>query len=227
MDYSPLLAVVTALIEIVAGIWTLRGPGRRHILRTSGVMLFLLAGYQIAEAVLCTLSPTSAVIPQLAFIIVTCLPPLGLILAAQLSSPEMRWMRITAFTMLSAGLAIIVWIAVDARFVSESVCDVVYARYTHPLPSIRFYGWYYWLGLFGIVLFSFLGRSRAEDPLQRRQLDLLLLGTLAFVVPGVVATRFIVPAEGALPSVLCHFALILALFVIALIRLERREGSNL
>jgi len=226
MEYSPVLAVATALIEIWAGVWTLRGPGRKHILRTAAVMLFLLAGYQIAEAVLCTLSPTSTAIPQLAFIIVTCLPPLGLVLAAQLSSPEARWMRITAFTMLSAGMAIVIWIAVDGRFVSDSVCNVVYARYAHPVPRIRFYGWYYWLGLFGIVIFSFLGRRSSDSALSQRQLDLLLFGTLGFIVPAVITTRYIAPAEGALPSVLCHFALILALFVIALVRVERRSDSR-
>jgi len=54
MDYSPILSIVTATLEIAAAIWALLAKGRKKILHTTAVILLLLAAYQIIEAVLCS-----------------------------------------------------------------------------------------------------------------------------------------------------------------------------
>ena len=47
--YSPVLGLVTGGLEVLAGVYTLSGPGRRTVLRPVAGILFLLAGYQFAE----------------------------------------------------------------------------------------------------------------------------------------------------------------------------------
>lgn len=225
MSYSPILAIATALFEITVAVWALRGPGRKPILRTTSAILLLLAAYQLVEVLVCSRAPVYGFMPQMAFIVVTWLPPLGLLLIAQLSPSQSTINYAISYFMLAVAFSIVVWIALDDRFVSDSVCNIVYAKYSNPLPRFRIYSWFYWAGLFGMVTLSALGLRNSPQSSERLLLKSVLLGSLGFIVPGVIVTRFVAPAQGALPSILCHFALVLAIFLARLISQEKRNGT--
>lgn len=225
MTYSPTLAIVTAALEVTAAAWALNGPGRRPILRTTSAILLLLAAYQITEVLVCTRAPMVGSMPQMAFIVVTWLPPLGLLLIAQLSRSRADYGA--AYVMLAAALLIVVWIAADGRFVTDSVCNVVFAKYSNPAPRFLIYAWFYWLGLAGMIALSGNGASRSRDPSQRPLLKTIFLGSLAFIVPSVIVTHFVAPAEGALPSIMCHFALVFAVSLARMVFMERRTALSM
>lgn len=224
MTYSPILAIATAFFEISVAIWALRGPGRKPIIRTTSAILILLAAYQLVEVLVCTRAPVYGFMPQMAFIVVTWLPPLGLLLIAQLSPSQSSVNYAISYFMLAVALSIVVWIAFDDRFVSDSVCNIVYAKYSSPLPRFRIYAWFYWIGLFGMISLSALGVRNSDDLGQQRLLKTVLMGSLGFIVPAVVVNHFVTAAQGALPSVMCHFALVLAIFLAKLITIERRSS---
>ena len=181
MDYSPILAIVTAAFEIVVAVWALRGPGERRILCTTSTILLLLAAYQIAEVAICANVTAAGFTPRLAFVIVTWLPALGLLLIAQLSRPRSRTSTGSAYAMLAAAAGIVVWIVVDRSFASASVCNAVYARYTHAMPRFLVYSSFYCLGLLGMIVFSGYGAMRCRDPRRQRQLIAVFVGTVAFL----------------------------------------------
>lgn len=224
MAYSPVLAIGTAAFELTIAIWALTGPGRKPIIRTASAILLLLASYQIVEVIVCLHTPMNGFMPQMAFIVVTWLPPLGLLLIAKISPSQVNCA--ISYFMLAVALSIVVWIAVDRNFVSDSVCSVVYAKYSISTLYIQAYGLFYWLGLAGMVVLSAVGITRSNDGHQQRLLKMVLLGTLGFIVPGITVTRLAAPAQGALPSILCHFALILAVFLTRLILIERRSSLS-
>jgi hypothetical protein len=157
MDYSPGLAIATACFEISVAVWALRGPGERSIIRTTGAILLLLATYQIIEVSICSNVSAAGFLPQLAFIAVTWLPPLGLVLIAKLYRPRSRMLYGNAYSMIAVALGIVVWIALDRGFVSISVCTAVFARYNTAIPRFMLYSGFYWLGLLGMILFSGYG----------------------------------------------------------------------
>ncbi len=224
MQYSPTLAVATALFEIIAAWWTFTGSGRRFILRTTSSILVLLAAYQVTEVAICANTATAGFLPRLAFIIVTWLPPLGLLLIAGLYHPRSRLMDTAAVTMLAAALAIVVWISIDSSFVHASVCSAVFARYTSIMPRFIIYSGFYWTGLLCMVLFSGYGARTCDHPHRRRMLNQVFVGTLAFVLPSLAISWYIPPAAGALPSVMCHFALLLAICLTRMVYLERKRS---
>ncbi len=226
MNYSPALAIGTAVFEVTIAIWALRGPGRKPIIRTTSAILLLLAAYQLVEVLVCSKAPAYGFMPQMAFIVVTWLPPLGLLLIAQLSPSPATVNYAISYFMLSVALALVVWIALDDRFITDSVCNVVYAKYSSPLPRFQIYAWFYWVGLFGMVALSALSIKRSTQADQQKLLKLVLYGSLGFIVPGVLVTRYVAPAQGALPSILCHFALVLAVFLAELIRQERGQEAS-
>ena len=224
MTYSPVLAIATAIFEITVAVWALRGPGRKPIIRTTSAILLVLAAYQLVEVLVCTRAPVYGFMPQMAFIVVTWLPPLGLLLIAQLSSTQAHLNYAISYFMLAVAFSIVVWIAFDDRFVADSVCNIVYAKYSNPLPRFRIYSWFYWLGLFGMIVLSGLGVRRENDPGRHRLLKTLLVGSLGFIVPAVIVTNFVAPGEGALPSIMCHFAIVLAISLARLITIERKSS---
>lgn len=227
MTYSPFLAVGTALFEVSVVVWALRGPGRKPIIRTASAILLLLAAYQIVEVLVCSRAPVYGFMPQMAFIVVTWLPPLGLLLIAQLSPSQSYVNYAISYFMLAVALSLVIWIALDDRFVSDSVCNVVYAKYATPMPRFQIYSWFYWLGLLGMIVLPALGVRSSDDPDQQRLLKIVLIGSLTFIVPAVVVTHFVAPAQGALPSIMCHFALVLAIFLARLIAIERRNSLTI
>ncbi len=229
MEYSPSLAIATATFEILVAGWAFVTRPRakpRGVAATTGAILLLLAGYQIAEVAICADVSASGFLPRLAFIIVTWLPPLGLLLIAQLQCPRSRPSYLSAYALLAAGAGIVVWIAVDRSFATASVCNAVYARYAHAMPRFLVYASFYWLGLAGMVLISGRGAMTSRDPRRRRQLVLLFAGTLAFVLPSIALSWFVPATRGALPSILCHFALLLAVCLTGLVHLDRRESRK-
>jgi len=164
--------------------------------------------------------------PQMAFIVVTWLPPLGLLLIAQLSPSQSQLNYAISYFMLAVALSIVIWIAFDERFVADSVCNVVYAKYSTPMPRFQIYSWFYWLGLLGMIILPALGARNSEDPNQQQLLKIVLIGSLGFIVPAVIITHFVAPAQGALPSIMCHLALVLAISLARLIAVERRNDES-
>ena len=226
MDYSPGLAIATALFEISVAVWAIRGPGNRSIIRTTATILVFLASYQLIEVGVCANSAAAGFLPRLAFIAVTWLPPLGLLLIAKLQRPRSRMAYGNAYSMLAAAAGIVIWIVLDRGFVSSSVCSTLFAHYTNPMPRFALYSGFYWLGLLGMIVHSGYGVKTCRDPHRRHLLSQVFVGTLAFVLPSLIVSSYVRPAEGALPSVMCHFALIFALFLTRLIYLERRPAEE-
>ena len=230
MTYSPILGVVTAAFEIIVAGWALMGLrrtlGERRIVWTTSAVLVLLAGYQLAEVAICADVATAGFLPRLAFIIVTWLPPLGLLLIAQLRRPRSRASYASAYGLLAAAAGIFAWIVVDSSFATASVCNAVYARYSHVIPWFRVYAGYYWLGLLGMAVFSGYGALACQDERRKQQLTLLCGGTLAFTLPAMALSWYVPATRGALPSILCHFALLFAICLARLLVLERQVADE-
>ena len=228
MEYSPVLAVGTAGFEVIVAGWALmwrRSAGSRGVLATIGAILLLLAGYQLAEVAICADVGTAGFLPRLAFIIVTWLPPLGLLLIAQLHRPRSATFTAPALGMLLAAAGVVAWIALDRSFASASVCNAVYARYAHAMPRFHIYAGFYWIGLLGMMVLSGVGRAICENPVRRTQLGWVFAGTIGFIAPAMALSWGVPATQGALPSILCHFALVLAVCLVPVIHLERRGAA--
>jgi hypothetical protein len=222
MNYNPILSIATATLEVGAAVWALRGPGRKPIIHTVSAILFFLAAYQIIEAIFCTGSPVSLeFLPRLAFMVVAWLPPTGLLLVARLYPTKTHTLYYFAYAMFILCGVLVASIAVDKAFVSATVCEIVFATYTNPTPLYQTYGLFYQSGLMSMLLISAYGVTICEDNHQRLLLGQVLLGSMAFIIPALATVSMIPIAQNALPSILCHFAALMALFLIRLTWIER------
>ena len=225
MRYSPLLALVTGLLEIGAGLWVLisRSPGRRRILFPTGIIFLLLAGYQFAEIAVCA-GPENKFLTQLAFLDITWLPPLGLWLGGQISAPRNHWIRISALAGMVLALGMSIWILADPGAITRSVCQVVIARYFPNRIFDQIYGLFYEGTLILTVFAGAAGMTSSDDPIGRKHWANLQTGILGFMFPAIAVSLLAPEPDGLLPSVMCHFAIVLAVSLYFLALRERRTA---
>jgi uncharacterized membrane protein YgdD (TMEM256/DUF423 family) len=226
MHYSPLLALVTGLLEIGAGAWIFisRSPGRRRILYPAGLIFLLLAGYQFAEIAVCA-GPENKFLTQLAFLDITWLPPLGLWLGGQIGAPRNRWIRVAAMADIAFALGLSVWILADPGAITKSVCQVAIARYFPSRTFEQIYALFYQGSLVLIVFGGAAGMASADDRIDRKHWANLQTGVLGFMFPALAMSLLSPEPDGLLPSVMCHFAVVLAVSLYFLALRERRTVS--
>jgi len=222
--YSPLLAVLTGVFETAAAFFAFLSPGRKRILNPVALLLLLLAGYQFAEAAVCA-DPENLLLSRLAFFDITWLPPVGLWLLGQLALPERKGWRFVAAGYFAAGAALVVWILVDPAVITKSVCQLVIARFWHPAPFETAYGIFYQFGLLLIIGGAAAGLVKSPHRVSRAHLFNLQLGLLGFVLPSLYLWGVLREPAGILPSVMCHFALILAVCLAAIVLRERKHAK--
>lgn len=222
--YSPWLSALTATIEIAAGIWALRSPGRRRVRIPVALLQFVLAGYQLAEIFICA-NPERTFLARLAFVDVVWLPPLALTLLVGLAQPG-RGVRtaVKGAWGVAAGLA--VWMAVDPSFVVGTVCQAVLATYEHGTPFHHAFGGFYELSLGAIVFGGAMAMARVEDRVDRAHIADLQMGVIGFMVPAMLTQIIWKGLDPSLPSIMCHYALILALLLMRLTRREARAATG-
>jgi len=226
MGYSPVLAIATGIFEFIAAIATLFSPGRKRILFPIALMFLILAGYQFSEVAVCA-HPGNLLFARLAFFDITWLPAIGLWLVFVMSNPKHRWVKVLPLGYFAAGLGFSIWIAMDPGCVTRSVCQVVIARYSSLEPFNLVYGAFYQFGLAVIIFWAAAVMAGADVPVTRKHLANLQTGVLGFVLPSFILRTVLHEPKGVMPSVMCHFALILALSLCAVVIRERRVKQDL
>ena len=220
-DYSPLLSLLTAAFELAAFVWCLRARGRRPILRNVALTLLLLAGYQLIEVAVCH-TPHEPFWARLAFADVVWLPPLGLVLLHRLAAPTRALWGWLVRLSLALAAFLSVWVFADPRFVTGTVCKAVIAIYTHPTNALEAYGAFYHIGLWSMIIGGIQLARAAATPTDRAHAADLAMGTVAFVVLALTTATVFPGTREATPSVMCHYALVLAVFLVRIARREHR-----
>lgn len=226
MAYSPLLAIATGVLEFAAAGWIFLSPGggRKRILYPMGLIFLMLAAYQFSEVAVCS-RPDITSFTRLAFFNITWLPPLGLWLGSQFSSTRIRWLRTAALVDFALALGLSIWIFTSAQAITRSVCQTVIARYLNaPLFDVV-YGIFY-QGSLGVLIFAAAaGMASAEDSVLRKHWANLQVGILGFMLPAMAVRILVNEQPGLLPSVMCHFAIILAVSLFFAAVRERKVGA--
>ena len=225
MEYSPILALVTGVLEAAGGAYALLGPGRKAILRPIAVLLFLLAAYQFAEVAVCS-NPAALAYSRLAYVIITWLPACALRLVVTLDGRRSKVLRTAAVVYYAAAAALCIWILADHSLITRSICNLVLARYFQATAFSIVYALFYQSGLLWMIFGSGAARAAARDAVARKHLTGLQMGVLGFMIPS-IAVRVLTPGAGdILPSVMCHFAVIMAASLVAMAARERRLGGQ-
>lgn len=206
--FSPLAMVITFVIE-----WLFVGVAYIHYRRTlvgrlGLAILFCLGLFQLTEYVVCTNLGPNRLWTLVGLTAITLLPPLGAHLVGTLTG-RMAGVRLSYFL---AAIFIVGFVFVPT-IVGGSVCTGNYVIIGLPFVIGYAYGAYYFSFLLWTIGLAWWGRRVAAQ--YQAVLNWLMAGYLSFMVPMGIVYLLSERARDAVPSIMCGFALILAIILIA------------
>lgn len=177
------------------------------------VMVTLLAAYQTMEFLMCQIELQNSFFPYSAFIIITYLPPMNLILTSaftKVSADKLSSFKFIVF--IPAILFSIYYTFVIPEFAVTS-CTVLYATYHYPLGNL--YGFFYYLPIAISIILLAIFMKKEDDKKKKLIGKVLLFGAVFISIPPVLG--FVLMFAGsyslisAMESVMCKFAFVYAL----------------
>lgn len=169
------------------------------------LILFILIVYQTLEFLMCQVGLDVSFMPYLAFVDISLLPPLLLLLLARLFDYRNKYLYLVFLPAISF---IIYYSFVVDKFAVTS-CTVLYATYSYPLGDL--YGFFYYLPILisTIILIRTLVKNTGNEIVYISRV--LLFGNIIISIPVIVG--FILMFSGnhyliaKIESIMCKFAL--------------------
>ncbi len=203
--------LATFFIEIALIIYILLYRKMSTTIRIGVLLLFCLAVFQMSEYGICE-SWGLAGDPwaRIGFVAITLLPPLGLHLVFSIAKQKSKILYVAYFGALS-------WICLFlfGGILEGSVCSGNYVIFNIPNPYEGNYYLYYNSILLATIFIAFAFAHKQKNAKIRLALRLLAAGYLTFIVPSILFSLVndYVGHDSPLPSVMCGFAVILALIL--------------
>ena len=172
-------------------------------------MVTLLAVYQTMEFLMCQVELQSSFFPYFAFVIISFLPPLNLILTLSLT----RTLNLYGVLVFAPAIIFSVYYTFIIPEFAVTSCTVLYATYHYPLGDL--FGFFYYLPiLISIILLALF--IRKEDDKKKRLIGKVLhFGALFISIPPLLGFSLMFAGSyaviSAIESVMCKFAFIYAL----------------
>ncbi len=183
------------------------------------LILVFLAGYPLLEAFNCS-SLFNGSLSRAVFIDITWLPPLGILFVMR--QKNCLWKKIVSWFYLASALIFTIYFMVFDKSAVLRHCEYVMAVYDNGPAAYVFYSIFCQSGMVLLIILPFIQIPAADDPVVKKNLRDIQPGTAAFVVPAYLTAMISMRLWDALPSVLCHFALFLAVLLLRiLIRIRK------
>jgi len=170
-------------------------------------MIALLDSYQAMEFLMCQLELQSSFFPFFAFVLISFLPPLNLLLTINLKNQIINKKIYLIF--LPAILFSVYYLFVIPEFAVTS-CTVLYASYHYPLGDL--FGFFYYLPILisTILLVRFI--KVCTDKKLKLIAKVLLLGSIFISIPVIVGFTLMLLKNysiiSAMESIMCKFAFV-------------------
>ncbi len=221
--FSPPVMIATMIIETALAIYTLWRYKMTMATRLVVMLLLALATFQLSEYYVCTgIGSMAAPWSRVGFVAITALPPLGLHLMHVLANKNRRHLVYSAYAVMVLFMGSFLF---APGIFTGHVCTGNYVIFQFTANITGVYSVYYfgWI-LAGIGLgFKWANELKAKGKKALKQLQTvqgLILGYLVFLVPSALAMAVKPDVRRGIPSVLCGFAVLLAL-VLALYIMPR------
>lgn len=208
--FSPPVMIATFLIEIALAAWIIWRYKLNDVTRLATAILVSLAVFQLAEYNVCegSFGIDSLGWSRLGYIAITLLPPLGLHLATKIAGRPQRGLVTAAY--ISAGV-FAAFFGFSGYGITAGACTGNYVIFETAPGSTLLYSIYYYGWLLLGVFFALSQATQVTSRYRANALRALAIGYLAFMVPTTVANIALPETIAAIPSIMCGFAIILAL----------------
>jgi hypothetical protein len=214
--FSSPVMIATMVIESCLAIYTVWRYKMNVLGRLIAAMLVCLAIFQLAEYFVCTgIGSMAGPWSRVGFVAITALPPMGVHLMHVLAGKRERRLVYGAYALMAGYMAF--FLLSPGTFTGHQCTgNYVIFQFTPNVTgtySVYYFGWL----LTGIGLgFHWANELKAKGKSKIKQLQTvqgLILGYLVFLVPAAISMTVKQNARRGIPSVLCGFAVLLALML--------------
>lgn len=215
--FSPPVMLATLIIEFSLTIYTVWRYKLDVLGRLITIMLVALATFQLAEYFVCTgIGSMAAPWSRVGFVAITALPPISLHLMHVLAGKPQRRLAYGAYATMAAYMGF--FLLSPGTFTGHQ-CTGNYVIFQFTANVTGTYSVYYFgLLLSGLGLgFRWANELKDKGKAAVKQLQTVqgfILGYLVFLVPSAMAMVINPAVRRGIPSVLCGFAVLLALVLV-------------
>jgi len=208
MNWNGTVSLLIACLEFLLLFNLLVFVEKNKFNKIAIVMITLLAAYQTMEFLMCQIELQSSFFPYFAFVIISFLPPLNLLLALTLN----KNISTQLFLIFIPAIIFSIYYTFVIREFAVTSCTVFYATYHYPLGDL--FGFFYYLPILISIILLILFIKKESDKKKRLVGKVLLFSSVIISIPPILG--FILMFVGsyslisAIESIMCKFAFVYA-----------------
>lgn len=209
MSFNGIISLLIACIEFLLLFNLLVFVKKNKVNVVALIMITLLASYQAMEFLMCQVELQNPVFPFIAFVIISFLPPLNLLLTIDLKD-QVRDKKLYLI-FLPAIVFSVYYLFVIPEFAVTS-CTVLYASYHYPLGDL--FGFFYYLPILISIFLLIRFIKNNSDKKLKLIAKVLLFGSLFISFPVLIGFTLMFLKNyaiiSAMESIMCKFAFVYA-----------------
>lgn len=211
MNFDGIVSLLIACIEwiLLVNLLIFAKKDKTNVIAL--LMISLLAGYQTMEFLMCNLALSKPVFPYIAFVIISYLPPLNLLLILKLTKNfRFDW---KTFLIFIPALFFTIFYLFNMSEFEVAKCTVLYASYHYPLGDL--YGFFYYLPIFLSILILIKSIPVTQEKRMRLIFKVLIYSLIFISLPVLAGFSLMFAGSytliSSMESIMCKFAFVYAL----------------
>ncbi len=182
MNWNGIVSLLIACLEFLLLFNLLVFVEKNKFNKIAMIIIALLAAYQTMEFLMCQVGLESSFFPYFAFVIISFLPPLNLLLVITLKLEHK--LKSTKFLLFIPAILFSVYYTFVIPNFAVTSCTVLYATYHYPLGDL--FGFFYYLPILISIILLILFFRKEGDKKKRLVGKVLLFGSIFISIPPVL-----------------------------------------
>jgi hypothetical protein len=212
-NWNGTLSLLIACLEFLLLFNLLIFAEKNRLNKIAIIMIALLAAYQTMEFLMCQVELQSAFFPYFAFVIISFLPPLNLILTSAFTKVSADKLSSFSYIVFLPAILFSIYYSFIIPEFAVTSCTVLYATYHYPLGDL--YGFFYYLPILISIILLALFVRKENDKKKKLIGKVLLFGSIFISIPPVLGFTLMFTGSysliSAMESVMCKFAFVYVL----------------
>jgi len=219
MCFSPTISLTTFVIEFILAIYFVAIAPKDKLNKIIGRVTAFLALYQLNEFLICTTGNT--IHTRFALIITALLPVYGVLYAFKMIRKKITLNQ--RLILYATPIVFCIYFAFTQIYNNPTACLNMFIQYPKLGFAAKLYGLYYFTYLLFSIYIFYRGIKQTRNKMLRRFYELGILSILIFTVPTFLFIIILPQYFILFPSVLCQFALLLAILFVYIIYYKQKN----
>lgn len=206
--FSPPVMMATFIIEIGLALYIMLRYAFSRVTGLAVLLLVALGIFQMAEYMVCRGIGDNMLWSRIGFVAITILPPVGLHLLQVISKTKKRWLALPGYGL---GTLFVLFFMLSTQSIVGNQCMGNYVIFQVGQHAGFLYGAYYYGLLIASLVTGWCQLRQKHSKKTKRAIGGLMIGYSIFLIPTTAAALAEPGVLSAIPSVMCGFAVLLAL----------------